>query len=369
MFFHMLKCAGITEYESEPKLFIPENFTNNLESVELTKKYDLDEGNYKSIRYLNFINSLRKNRAFFDLQQVGHILLTETRLTRIIASDLANESNEKIVPLAISLQSLTNRLWYDLNKGFGAKNFPQSLGVVVKARVVLASIIGQSITARFKDAKEKFRNGFIGEETMKTTIVELRSQSMNPEDITMENVGSIIEDLGLYEEEIGEYRDVNQRLRGKLAEKEKENLDLKNKAMKAEAESLQASETVKDVCQQQLRVLIKNKGLADQKSKKIICVMQAFFILIIMVFVILVLFLDSKKDKIITGGIGIIVTILPYIISAIYSLVICKKFDFLLAVNKMKECIRYREYDKYEVDESRIKKLSEICGDCMETSL
>ena len=129
------------------------------------------------------------------------------------------------VPLATTLDFLTNKFWYKLNKGFGNSNYPKSFDVISRAQILLSSQLNDSVVRKFDELQHQFKQGKLTETQAIATIVELRKLTKKPEEIGFEDVESILETLT--EGSIERYLQEQEYLRAKAAREAEENEKLK----------------------------------------------------------------------------------------------------------------------------------------------
>lgn len=149
---------------------------------------------YENINFLNYINILRNRDANSDFEHISHILVTRNSLTIKLAFNEKFKQNGT-VPLATSLNWITNRFWFKLNKGFGDGKFPISFDIISKAQIILSSDLNKSIGEVYDELLRKYKAGEITEEYVRAAIVELRSQVRKPEEIDFNDVSPILDAL------------------------------------------------------------------------------------------------------------------------------------------------------------------------------
>jgi len=193
--FHNLKKNGI--YEGEVINYLEEeNFKyfifDKLIVETLSQEFGTDIS--ENIRFLNYISVQRKDLISKIFEDIRCILLTGNMLTIKIAShdSIKPEGN---VPFATTLNWITNRFWFKLNKGFGSGNFPLSFDIIVKAQMVLSSIINKSVVEKYDELQNQLKEGKITDDQAKARIVDLRSQTKKPEDIGCEEISPILVSL------------------------------------------------------------------------------------------------------------------------------------------------------------------------------
>lgn len=195
-FYSILSKHGIVE-DDYSNYYEEANRKYNIESEEFTKLLNDKLSNEyfdEKLKLLNYINILRKGENKTGFENVRYILLTGNSTTRAIAWD-DHIKKEGEVPLATSVDFLTNKFWFKLNKGFGGENLPKSLDIITKARIVLSTHINSSISTDFEGLKTEFNKSDSDKEVLINSYSELRQKSKLPEDITDENIDEIVEFL------------------------------------------------------------------------------------------------------------------------------------------------------------------------------
>lgn len=224
-FFNMLEKMGIKEVDLNPIINNSELYKYNAIDIESVDK----EVPYRYYNHINAISILRRKNLTRDLKDSSHILLTETR--KIIT--LARESNsrlnnrEAIAYLAVTPGLLTNRLWYDLNKGFGGGELPSSLNVWIKAQLVLSTEVDNSFTKKYKSLVNEYKSGKLKKEEVIRYIADLKDKYKAPDDISASNVESVLSFIN--ETSIED-------MQARFVKQEKENETLRNDSIKSESE-------------------------------------------------------------------------------------------------------------------------------------
>ena len=149
-FMQMLRSKGIVK-QADYNYYSEENRRYNLEEQELIDKYNITAEKMRYIKHLNYVNILRRGEGYTRVKDCEHILLTETG--RILQMSKEFVDKEGQIPLAINMYLLTNRLWYDLNKGFNTDSFPASFDILLKSKIVLSSLVTKSIADKYEEAK------------------------------------------------------------------------------------------------------------------------------------------------------------------------------------------------------------------------
>ena len=223
----------------------------------------------QELKPLSNINKLRKGKIFYDYTKVGYLFVTETRktleLAKIIADDQSgkqtNNDEGNICKLATNMSFLTNLLWYKLNRGFGATNYPHNLDAVIKAKIVLANFISQNVNAIFDKYRKEYTEGVLTADQMAGRILGLRGKAYKPEDITsdnlLDNLNFDLDYLQRYEEE----REIQKVL---LVEKE-ELIKQLTETQKVSQNELQ--KVISDIKDSEARSADKDEIIAEQKAE------------------------------------------------------------------------------------------------------
>lgn len=263
-FFHELQYKyGIT-IDDRKNYYTEADYVANLEG-----SYLVDEEQQLGLRHLSNINKLRKNQIYHDYTSVGYLFITETWKTLELAKKIADEFSEKqencddgnICRLAVDMSFLTNILWYKLNRGFGAMNYPHNLNSVVKAKIVLANFISQNVTATYNRYRKEYADGVLTAEQMAGRLLGLREKATKPEDITVENLS---DNLNFDPNYLCRYEEERELQRVKLEEKEEliQQLTLSSWASQEELkEAKQAAES------SQSRIIDQDAIIASQQAE------------------------------------------------------------------------------------------------------
>lgn len=194
-FFTLLNKLGV--YEEKKNDFYDEKYQiSNLESDQYSKK-ELED-----VTLISHINKLRNNQAFSDYAECRCILLSETgsvleyskKFTSEKESEIlkVSKQEERIVPYAVNLYTLTNTLWYRLNKSLSWSEEPSTVNAVIRAQIVLSKYIKDSVVKQYDELLEKQKKNEINREEMAILIHELRRRSKKPENMIRNSVDDAI---------------------------------------------------------------------------------------------------------------------------------------------------------------------------------
>ncbi|MDP1624213.1 MAG: hypothetical protein Q8L64_00435 [bacterium] len=261
-FYVFIKNNGI--YESKPNNYYAQaNYKYNIidsqtiESVSGELQFDITE----YLDFLNYVNIQRQKENLNSFENIGYILLTGNTRTIKIARHKKIKADD-VVPLATTLNWITNKFWFKLNKGFGDGNFPASFDVIVKAQMVLSSVLNKSIGEKFDELQTKFKQGEITEEIAKSRVVKLRSQVRKPEEIGLDDISQILDVLS--EDSLEQFIKEQELSKNEAKKQSKENTRLKKELIFKE-EALAKEETTRIETQSEL-ILTYEKNLSDKKE-------------------------------------------------------------------------------------------------------
>lgn len=375
-FFYSLLKNKLIKKECDINFYSNEFYEYNLESPEAIIKYQLTNDKLRYIKHLNYVNILRKNCHSQDLKRSKFIILTETGKILRMATEFCE--NEKYTPLAVNMYALTNRLWFDLNKGFGASDFPTSFDILVKSRIVLSKVLTQNIAAKFEEAKNKFIRKEIDADQLADNILFLREEVKKPEDIK-EN---IVEDILSFvsEENLLIHQSEKELLANRLqnSEKEKEVLtDVIKRKEEVDIIQKQAKEQNEYMKNQNEKLIIKQKldlkdqiselemrkEKADRKISNVLRKIKIGIISLIGLYYIGIYIAFLKGNENLKLIIPILLAIVPPAISIIISMFIEKRFDFLEIYKKIMKFAQdkytVKIYEEYSIKLERLIELKE----------
>ena len=217
-FLHALQYSyGIME-DDKASYYEKTDDPYNLESV------SVDPKQYDSIKFISHINKLRKGRIFpYDLE-AEYLVVTNSGTTLRASREqvervMKAQNVDSACDYAVSVERLTNMLWFKLGNGLGRKEYPNNVNAVLKARMLLASKISQNISKLYVETRIQYQAGVITEDQLASRIITLRKKPIIPEELTSETIEDSLdfslEYLTRYEEEVN---------RNKEALQEKEHL-------------------------------------------------------------------------------------------------------------------------------------------------
>ncbi len=356
-FMRLIAKYGIKK-APEYNYYNKDNYQYNLESSEYIKTYNISDDKIRYIRHLSYVNILRKGEKQTDLKRAQHIVLTETVKILKMAKDICEQG----VPYAINVFLLTNRLWYDLNKGFGAKDFPSSFDILIKSQIVLSSMLSQSVSEKYEKIKSEYQNKEDSKEELIEAIIMLREEAKRPEDITAINVDQILNFIS--EEDITIYQSEKERLSSDLVEKNKEILKMKEALQHNEKEMRNKDTIIFEIIKEKRKMLEREEDRKKKADKNIVKALDRF-----------------KKGEIIAGTVYCIIVVIvmltlsehdiniflwilsltPALIGYIISIIAKKTVNIHIALHFFEEKYEIRatkkQYQLLDIDIDRIDEI------------
>ena len=335
--FILLSTSGIIE-ENVEDIYKTENHKFNITTSELYDKYQEVDDIEDITKKLNYISIKRGEREQNNFENIGYILLTESRHINLVAWDETIKEQGQ-VPLATNMQFLTNKFWFKLNKGFGKKDCPISFKITTKAQILLSSHLTEKIRNSYLELQQQINNGSITEDIALKVLCELKTRSKLPEELQDENMNDILSSLdSTLDDYILEHENVkklaiesgnknieleevlqNTVLEKKQLELEHENITQKNTQLQEnlinkENEANNYKEKYLLQQQEKLSTLIQKKEKSEKKLDYICSLLKfifVFLVLIIFVKTAMILEWDNATQKII-WIVSVSLTILSY---------------------------------------------------------
>lgn len=188
-FFLSLKSMGVYEAEEFELYDSPEfNVVDEKALTKYSEEKSEDDIN-KILEEFTYVNILRKgiNNKGFD--NIGYIIMTGDRVTRMMSYDNDLKLENSDFSFATDVYYITQRLWFKLNKGLGfTATLPSTLNIVNKARVIISSQINSSVRLRYIKLEKEVDSGSRTPEELQEYYYRLRSNTFSPENITSENL-------------------------------------------------------------------------------------------------------------------------------------------------------------------------------------
>ncbi|MGE9986684.1 hypothetical protein, partial [Desulfovibrio sp. SGI.169] len=146
------------------------------ESIENNKPFDNNEVAL-AFTYLTLINAYRKGHSDCAFHSAKYFFVTDKSLTNYIATNPIVKFNEKDIPLATSIDFLTSKFWFSLNKSFSMGNRMITFDVIVRAKLVLESQLNDAIGECFNEIRNKIASGAITSAEAEQLYLSLREKS------------------------------------------------------------------------------------------------------------------------------------------------------------------------------------------------
>lgn len=188
----MLNAHGIVE-DTKCSFYNLEQYANNIESESLIEKYTKGIEKYdkdkveRCIRRINYINMLRNGRTCDKIENCEYLLITRNRLYTLIDHDKESRLYKQFSRV-LTPENLTSMFWFQLNKGFGKKNFPKSLDVLAQAKIIIAHQVGKNLASCYDRLLKEREKGTITEEQAVRQVAQLRQISTLPEEISLQSI-------------------------------------------------------------------------------------------------------------------------------------------------------------------------------------
>ena len=152
-----------------------------------------------SLKLLNYVNMIRAGKVS-SFEKSKCILLTGNSTTMQTAFHSLIKQNGE-VPLATTLDYITNKLWFKLNKGFGCDTYPKSFNLVTKAQIILSSQILGSVAQEFEKIKKEISDKSKNETALIAELAELKVRVKKPEEVIPESVDDVLETISMIDTE------------------------------------------------------------------------------------------------------------------------------------------------------------------------
>lgn len=220
------KADFFTELKSRYGILLDEK-TDYYEKSEY--QYNLEEASDPSqeinMKLISNINKLRKGKIFENNLSAEYLIVTNS--SNMIKSskqqvDFLKTENKMdyICDFALSVDKITNILWYQLGKLFGKTEFPKNVNAALKARTLLSSHIAQNVCKLYAETSKKFFDGEISREQLHARIVAIHKKTLLPEDLDAETIEDIMdfspENIMKYEEEVAKNKEELEQYKEKL---------------------------------------------------------------------------------------------------------------------------------------------------------
>lgn len=271
---------------SKYNIFYEENISRLSTELPQQDKKDIE----RSLQLLNYVSMIRKSDGVSGFEKSKCILLTGNSTTMAVAFHPSIKQNG-YVPLATTLDYITNKFWFKLNKGFGSNMYPKSFNIVTKAQIVLSTQVVGSVAQEFEKIKKEINEKSKTDDIIIAELAELKSRVRKPEEVLDSNIDETLETISMpnterylrereMERQKAEEQKVeNERLQQEVEKKIQENVELEtqknNQIKQKELENnqlecrLNESKTnEKNRIKEQIDAIKKRKDNADKKVGK-----------------------------------------------------------------------------------------------------
>ena len=382
-FFLNLQTMGIQE-DDYTDYFVEYNHEFNIGSQDIISKIETStgiSGIEGHLQPLNYVSIRRRDFGNDNFDNIKYIFLTGNAKTLQIAwhEGIKEYGN---VPLATSLSFLTNKFWFKLNKGFGKDSFPKNFDAITKAQILLSSHINDSVGKRYEELQKKYNEGKLTKEEAMVTIVDLRNQVRKPEEISKDDVSTILEAIS--EDSIDKFIQEQEHFKNQAEHQKQENVRLKKDLedknsliettnaehkrqleikRKKEEESRKANLTLKESLLEEkkrsIELLERQKSNLDQKAITSINVFKGVLLFALLVYYAVLIFLIFKIGWDEMEKWTYILGLLPIIGSVIYLLISEKSFKISKYFLKLKEKRILKEYKSNDFELESLNTLKE----------
>ena len=332
-FFHVLQCSyGIME-DDRSSYYENTDDQYNLESL------SVDPQQYDSIKFISHINKLRKGRIYpYDLD-AEYLIVTNSGITLRASREqvervMKEQAVDSACDYAVSVERLTNILWYKLGNGLGRKEYPNNVNAVLKARMLLASKISQNISKLYMETRAQYRAGVITEDQLASRIITLRKKPITPEELTAETIEDSLdfslEYLTRYEEEVNRNKEALQEkehLLQVLSDQKDRVISEKDGALAEKEQLIQAQQDRNAELEAELAEYRRKDKEKEQKRinrKKIVHLAFGIIwkLVVVALLVIIAAWICSKVNAAYTNAVGIVVGLIgarPVVVSFLNS--------------------------------------------------
>ena len=332
-FFHVLQCSyGIME-DDRSSYYENTDDQYNLESL------SVDPQQYDSIKFISHINKLRKGRIYpYDLD-AEYLIVTNSGVTLRASREqvervMKEQAVDSACDYAVSVERLTNILWYKLGNGLGRKEYPNNVNAVLKARMLLASKISQNISKLYMETRAQYRAGVITEDQLASRIITLRKKPITPEELTAETIEDSLdfslEYLTRYEEEVNRNKEALQEkehLLQVLSDQKDRVISEKDGALAEKEQLIQAQQDRNAELEAELAEYRRKDKEKEQKRinrKKIVHLAFGIIwkLVVVALLVIIAAWICSKVNAAYTNAVGIVVGLIgaiPVVVSLLKS--------------------------------------------------
>lgn len=317
----------------------------------ISEEYGFDVSKY--LNFLNYIHINRKKTNKNNFDNISHILLTGNSKSIKLAWHNRIKP-EGTVPLATTLDWITNKFWFKLNKGFGDGAFPRSFNIITRAQIILSSILDESIFEKYHELQLKVKEGELTEEQVRARVVNLRSQVRRPEDIETENVDSILESV-TSNDSLEQFIEEHEKFKNRALQYQEENESLKHQMNvlqqisedNRELENLEHKKLLLIEKNGRLNLLLDQKTTIDKVINRDILIFKIKIGGVYLIYFGLCIFVIIKIDWSIIEPILFLIGIA---FAPVYSLIYEKDWNPIHYLQKKKDFYRKKNYKNFNIN-------------------
>ncbi|ALQ38159.1 hypothetical protein [Fusobacterium hwasookii] len=217
-FFTKLKSGYGILLDEKTDYYEKSEYQYNLEEVS-------DPSQEINMKLISNINKLRKGKIFENNLDAEYLIVTNSsnmiKASKQQVDSLKIDSkSDYICDFALSVDKITNILWYQLGKLFGKNEFPKNVNTALKARTLLSSHIVQNVCKLYSETNKKYSDGEISSEQLIARIAAIHKKPLLPEDLNAETIEDIMdfspENIMKYEEEVAKNKKELEQYKEKL---------------------------------------------------------------------------------------------------------------------------------------------------------
>ncbi|WP_314811681.1 hypothetical protein [Fusobacterium pseudoperiodonticum] len=217
-FFTKLKSGYGILLDEKTDYYEKSEYQYNLEEIS-------DPSQEINMKLISNINKLRKGKIFENNLDAEYLIVTNSsnmiKVSKQQVDSLKIDSkSDYICDFALSVDKITNILWYQLGKLFGKNEFPKNVNTALKARTLLSSHIAQNVCKLYSETNKKYSDGEISSEQLIARIAAIHKKPLLPEDLNAETIEDIMdfspENIMKYEEEVAKNKEELEQYKEKL---------------------------------------------------------------------------------------------------------------------------------------------------------
>lgn len=255
LFLKRLNYKGFQEYDDTE--YTEESYKYNIIDSKTLEKLQEQFPHYNEHelvhiqQVLNKINHLRKGQGA-SFYKAGHFFVTETS-AMLNVSLHSSILRPDLVPLATSIEYLTERIWIKTNSTFG-NDKPKTVNAVIIAQLILSMQVNISIKDKYEELQDRYKKDRITEEDAHEILATLKETRSHTQNITPGNAEEIVDFL---DSTIDDMIKKHDKLieRADMAEKKVEQLTQENKDSSEKLDEFEQKEIEQKLANNKSRIL------------------------------------------------------------------------------------------------------------------